>query len=46
MQKASIEAVAYSEFFQTSKMELMKLVAADIFAKKLILEVWQSFEYA
>ena len=27
-------------------MELMKLVEADIFANCLILEVWQSFEYA
>ena len=46
MQKASINVEAHSEFCQTSKMELMKLVVAVIFAKHLILEVWQSFEYA
>ena len=46
MQKASIDAEAYSEFCRTSKMELVKLVVAVIFAKHLMLEVWQSSEYA
>ena len=38
MQKACMDAEAHSEFCQTSKMELVKLVVAAIFAKYLILE--------
>ena len=43
MQQASIDAEAHSKFCQTSKMELVKLVAAFIFAKHLILEVLAEF---
>ena len=46
MRKASIDAEAHSEFCQASKMELVKLVVAVIFAKQSILKVWQSFGYA
>ena len=35
MQKATIDAEGHSEFCQTFKMELVKLVVAVIFAKHL-----------
>ena len=42
----SIDSEAHSEFYLTFKMELMKLhPLLIIFAKHVILEVWQIFEY-
>ena len=38
MQKACVDAETHPEFCQTSKMELVKLVVAAIFAKYLILK--------